>query len=209
MLQKMILVVVLASGGLNLTDTSAYAEDLFRDRIAPILERRCVSCHNDRQQEGDFSLQTAKSALADGYIEPGDPESSHLLDLITPANGKASMPKDADPLSAEEVRLIRDWIRAGAVWPEGLRLEEAQVNDFDWWSFKPVQRTDVPFSDDPWVRTPIDAFILQRLQDEGLTHAAEADRRTLIRRLSFDLIGLPPTPEETQAFVRDPDPQAY
>ena len=89
MLQKMILVVVLASGGLNLTDTSAYAEDLFRDRIAPILERRCVSCHNDRQQEGDFSLQTAKSALTDGYIEPGDPESSHLLDLITPANGKA------------------------------------------------------------------------------------------------------------------------
>ena len=209
MIQKIILVVVLASGGLNLTDTSAYAEDLFRDRIAPILERRCVSCHNDRQQEGDFSLQTAKSALTDGYIEPGDPESSHLLDLITPANGKASMPKDADPLSAEEVRLIRDWIRAGAVWPEGLRLEEAQVNDFDWWSFKPVQRTDVPFSDDPWVRTPIDAFILQRLQDEGLTHAAEADRRTLIRRLSFDLIGLPPTPEETQAFVRDPDPQAY
>jgi len=209
MIQKMILVVVLASGSLNLTDRSAYAEDLFRDRIAPILERRCVSCHNDRQQEGDFSLQTAKSALTDGYIEPGDPESSHLLDLITPANGKASMPKDADPLSAEEVRLIRDWIRAGAVWPEGLRLEEAQVNDFDWWSFKPVQRTDVPFSDDPWVRTPIDAFILQRLQDEGLTHAAEADRRTLIRRLSFDLIGLPPTPEETQAFVRDPDPQAY
>ena len=209
MIQKMILVVVLASGSLNLTDRSAYAEDLFRDRIAPILERRCVSCHNDRQQEGDFSLQTAKSALADGYIEPGDPESSHLLDLITPANGKASMPKDADPLSAEEVVLIRDWIRAGAVWPDGLRLEEAQVNDFDWWSFQPVQRPEVPRLDVPWVRTPIDAFILQRLQDNGLTHATEADRRTLIRRLSFDLIGLPPTPEETQAFVRDPDPQAY
>ena len=209
MIQKMILVVVLASGSLNLTDRSAYAEDLFRDRIAPILERRCVSCHNDRQQEGDFSLQTAKSALADGYIESGAPESSHLLDLITSANGKASMPKDADPLSAEEVVLIRDWIRAGAVWPDGLRLEEAQVNDFDWWSFQPVQRPEVPRLDVPWVRTPIDAFILQRLQDNGLTHATEADRRTLIRRLSFDLIGLPPTPEETQAFVRDPDPQAY
>jgi hypothetical protein len=209
MLQKIILVSVLASGSLNLTDRSAYAEDLFRDRIAPILERRCVSCHNDRQQEGDFSLQTAKSALADGYIESGAPESSHLLDLITSANGKASMPKDADPLSAEEVVLIRDWIRAGAVWPDGLRLEEAQVNDFDWWSFQPVQRPEVPRLDVPWVRTPIDAFILQRLQDNGLTHATEADRRTLIRRLSFDLIGLPPTPEETQAFVRDPDPQAY
>ena len=209
MIQKIILVVVLASGSLNITDTRTQAEDLFQDRIAPILERRCVSCHNDRQQEGDFSLQTAKSALADGYIEPEHPERSHLLDLITPANGKASMPKDADPLSAEEVVLIRDWIRAGAVWPDGLRLEEAQVNDFDWWSFQPVQRPEVPRLDVPWVRTPIDAFILQRLQDNGLTHATEADRRTLIRRLSFDLIGLPPTPEETQAFVRDPDPQAY
>ena len=208
MIGKVILIVVLVSGGLGIGATSTRAEDWFQ-RIAPILERRCVSCHNDRQREGDFSLQTVKNALADGYIEPGDPEGSHLLDLITPANGKAAMPKDADPLSAEEVRLVWDWISAGAVWPEGLRLEEALVNDFDWWSFKPVKHPDVPRWDDPWVRTPIDAFILKRLQDKGLTHAAEADRRTLIRRLSFDLIGLPPTPEETQAFVRDPNPRAY
>ena len=209
MTQNIILVVVLASGGLFLTDTSVRAEDLFRDRIAPILERRCLSCHNDRQREGDFSLQTATSGLADGYIEPGDVEGSHLLDLIVATNGKAAMPKNADPLSDEEVGLVRDWINAGATWPDGLRLEEAQVKEFDWWSFQSIQRPEVPQIDDDWVRTPIDAFILQRLQEKGLTHAAQADRRTLIRRLSFDLIGLPPTPEETESFVLDPDPQAY
>jgi hypothetical protein len=189
--------------------TELRAEDPFRDRIAPIFQRRCLSCHNDREREGEFSLQSARAALADGYIEPGDPAASHLLQLITPENGKAAMPKDADPLSADEVRLIRDWIQAGAKWPDDLRLEEAQVNDFDWWSFQPVRQPDVPQLNDRWVRTPIDAFILQRLREKGLTHSTEADRRTLIRRLSFDLIGLPPTPEQTQAFIDDPDPRAY
>ena len=185
------------------------AEDSFQDRIAPIFQRRCLSCHNDRQREGNFSLQSARAALADGYIEPGEPASSHLMELITPENGKAAMPKDADPLSADEVRLIRDWIQAGAKWPEDLRLEEAQVTDFDWWSFQSVRRPAVPAINDRWVRTPIDAFILERLRDKGLAHSAEADRRTLIRRLSFDLTGLPPTPEQTQAFVDDPDARAY
>ncbi len=193
-----------SSGGAGLC-----AEDAFQERIAPVFQRRCLSCHNDRQREGEFSLQTAKAALADGYIEPGEPASSHLLKLITPENGKAAMPKDADPLSAEDVRAIRDWIQAGAKWPDGLRLEEAQVNDFDWWSFQSVRRPDVPAVNDRWVRTPIDAFILQGLREKGLKHSAEADRRTLIRRLSFDLIGLPPTPQQTQAFVDDPDPRAY
>ncbi|TWU06180.1 DUF1553 domain-containing protein [Stieleria varia] len=214
MIRKLFPAAAMILGILNCASVRSHAEDLFRDQIAPILERRCVSCHNDGQREGDFSLQTATSALADGFIEPGDAENSHLLDLITPTNGKAGMPKDADPLSDAERNLIRDWINDGANWPEGLRLTEAQVSDFDWWSFHPVQRPNVPptqgFSvDDTWVRTPIDAFILKRLHEKGLTHASEADRRTLIRRLSFDLTGLPPTPAETAAFINDPDPHAY
>ncbi len=209
MIRKVILVAAMACMGLRIAGTSAHADDVFQQHIAPILERRCLSCHNDRQPEGDFSLQTANSAMADGYIEPGDPENSHLLELITPADGKAAMPKDADPLSAEEVHLVRTWIRSGAAWPEGLRLEGTQVHDFDWWSFHPLRRTNVPHSDATWGRTPIDAFIHKRSQERGLTHSAEADRRTLIRRLSFDLIGLPPTPEETETFVLDPDPWAY
>jgi len=214
-IHKIVIVVVLiasATGigtGLGIGATRAWADDLFQDRVAPLLERRCVSCHNDQQHEGDYSLQSAQAALADGYIEPGDPEGSHLVDLITPENGKASMPKDADPLSAAEVESIREWIRRGANWPAETRLEESRISDFDWWSFQPIKRPAVPQSSDPWVRTPIDAFVLERLQQKGLEHVDEADRRTLIRRLYFDLIGLPPTPEKTQAFVDDPDPQAY
>ena len=79
------------------------AEDLFQDRVAPIFQRRCLNCHNDRQREGDFSLQSVEAALADGYVEPGDAGASHLLEVITPKNGRAVMPRDADPLSAEEV----------------------------------------------------------------------------------------------------------
>ncbi|WP_339613711.1 DUF1549 domain-containing protein, partial [uncultured Rubinisphaera sp.] len=174
------------------------AEDLFRDRIAPILERRCVTCHNDQQKAGDFSMQSAESAFAGGYIEAGDIESSYLIDLITPENGKAAMPKDASPLSDDERQLLKDWIAAGANWPEGLQLHEPQVSDFDWWSFQPVAKPEVPAIEDPWIKTPVDAFILKRLQEQGLTHSAEAGRRTLIRRLTFDLIGLPPTPGETE-----------
>jgi len=185
------------------------AEDLFRDRIAPILERRCVTCHNDQQKAGDFSMQSAESAFAGGYIEAGDIESSYLIDLITPENGKAAMPKDASPLSDDERQLLKDWIAAGANWPEGLQLHEPQVSDFDWWSFQPVAKPEVPAIEDPWIKTPVDAFILKRLQEQGLTHSDEADRRTLIRRLTFDLIGLPPTPGETEDFVKNEDPQAY
>lgn len=194
---------------LFLAPLNLQAEDLFRDRIVPILERRCVTCHNDQQNAGEFSMQSAESAFAGGYIEAGDVESSYLIDLITPGNGKAEMPKDAAPLTDEEIQLLIDWISAGAKWPEDLHLHEPQVSDFEWWSFQPVAKAEVPDIEDPWVKTPVDAFILKRLQEQGLTHSAQADRRTLIRRLTFDLIGLPPTPEETEAFVNNQDPQAY
>ncbi len=85
--------------------------------------------------------------MADGYIEPGNPQGSHLLDLISSTNGKAAMPKGADPLSAEEVRLVQDWIAGGAKWPNGLRLEVAQVDDLDWWSLRPLSSVALPDSD--------------------------------------------------------------
>ncbi len=209
MIRKAYLIVALYSASVAMDASSLCAEDIFQDRIAPIFERRCVSCHNGHKREGDFSLQSAAEAMMSGYIEPGAPEASHLLDLVTVVSGKAAMPKDADPLSEDEVRLIREWIVSGAKWPSERQLEESHVNDFDWWSFRAVRRPDVPQVNDQWVRTPIDAFVLKQLQDRGLTRAPDADRRTLIRRLTFDLIGLPPTPEECQAFVNDPSPRAY
>lgn len=191
-------------------------DELFRNRVGPLLERRCLSCHNDGERKGGLSLQSTASTLAGGEsgaaVVPGDVGASYLLDLVTSANGRAEMPKDGAPLSAEEVALLREWVAGGAEWPEGLTLEAGRVADADWWSLKPVVRPAVPVvavEDRGRVRTPVDAFVLAKLREAGLGPSREADRRTLIRRLSFDLLGLPPTPGEVEAFVSDPDPLAY
>lgn len=187
----------------------------FAKEVAPILQTRCLNCHNSLDRKGDFSLQTSSELADSGYVESGDAANSRLLEVLTPdGDERPSMPKDGKPLTAAEVGSIRKWIAAGAKWPKGLVLEEPVVDDFDWWSFKPVVRPEVPaFSGDApardWVRTPIDAFVLEKLREKKLTHSRPADRRTLIRRLTYDLIGLPPTPEEVDSFVSDTDPFAY
>ena len=178
------------------------------DDVASVFARHCVRCHNDVDREGDFSLQS-QSAMADsGYVEPGD-RSSHLLAVVTGSDGDPpSMPKGSGPLSADEVAVIERWIVGGARWTAGAKIDQP-VGDFDWWAFRPPVRPQVPADDDPWVRTPIDAFVLEKSRAMGLSHRQQADRRTLIRRLSYDLIGLPPTPSEVQAFVDDQRPGAY
>lgn len=208
-----------ATAGLSLICLStAPADDLFTQQVAPILEKHCFNCHNEATHKGDFSLQTQATAMADGFIEPGDADSSHLIELITPVDGAAEMPQDAPPLTADQITTIKKWIDDGAAWPADVSLQEPHVDDFDWWSYQPIVRPPVPqpppnasrqTSPPNWGRTPIDAFILEKLTQKGLSPSPEADRRTLIRRLSFDLIGLPPTPEQVAAFVSDPDPKAY
>jgi hypothetical protein len=178
------------------------------ERVASVFARHCVRCHNDIDREGDFSLQTAESLENSGVVQPGEPD-SHLLSVIEPSgDDPPSMPKDADPLAPEEVESIRRWIDAGATWDRGARIEEA-VNDSDWWSFRPIEYPDVPATDSDWIRTPIDAFVVAAQAKRGLIFSSEADRRTLIRRLTYDLIGLPPAAEEVEAFVNDPDANAY
>ena len=188
----------------------------FATRIAPIFQRRCLSCHNDSEHKGGLSLQSAASAFKGGesgaVIAPGDPDGSYLLDLIAPADGKAEMPKDADPLTEAEVVAIRRWIAEGAKWPDDLRLEEHAVADTNWWSLQPVVRPALPDLSRErasWVRTPVDAFIAAKHLEHGLSPTAEADRRTLIRRLYYDLIGLPPNPAEVDAFLADSDARAF
>jgi mono/diheme cytochrome c family protein len=193
--------------------SAANGQDLFRDRVAPIIERRCLTCHNAADHKGGLSLETAEGLESGGDsgspVAAGSPDESYLLELITPDKGRAKMPKDADPLKAEEIAAIRDWIAAGAKWPSGHKLTAAKVASTDWWSLKALVKPAVPKVDDAWVCTPIDAFILVRQRELGLSHAPEADRTTLIRRLYFDLIGLPPTPTEIEAFVADKDERAY
>ena len=183
------------------------ASDFFQDQVAPIFQRKCLSCHSGERPKGDFSLSSGKSLLADGYVEPGDAAASHLMELITSTDGKVKMPKDADPLRDQEINAIRKWINDGAKWPPGLVLEERKVKDFNWWSYQPLKRPAVPQLNE--VASPIDKFISEKLQKNGLVPSPPADRRTLIRRVTFDLIGLPPTPDEVEQFIHDEDPLAY
>ena len=191
-------------------------DDLFREKIAPLLQRRCLGCHNDAEHKGGLSFTSAKAAFEGGdsgsVIEPGKPDDSELLAQITPENGKAAMPKDADPLKPEDIELFRQWIAAGAQWPEGFQINDQVATQTDWWSFQPPKRPALPALPPDraaWVRTPVDAFVAAKHVELGTKPAPEADRRTLIRRLSFDILGLPPTIEEVTAFQNDLDPRAY
>jgi hypothetical protein len=195
-------------------NTAIGADVDFRRDVAPIFEKRCLSCHNGAEKKGKLSLQTEKEALAGGEngaaIEPGKPEGSLLLDYIS--GDKPEMPKKGPPLKKEEVALIRDWIAAGAKWPADLALLDRAVADSNWWSLQPLVRPPLPkltAEDEKRVRTPIDTFILTKLREKHLAPSTEADNRALLRRVYFDLIGLPPTPEETAAFLNDKDPRAY
>ncbi len=198
--------VLFASSGFALADDA-----LFQDRVAGIFRRHCLNCHNDEARKGGLSLQTAESAMAGGdsgeVIFPGDPDSSYLLDLITPDEGKAEMPEGTEPLSEEDRQVIHDWITAGAAWPKHLTLEPEI-----WWSFRPLEQPALPEVDDDraaWCKTPLDRFVAAKHAELGLSPAAEADRRTLIRRLYFDLIGLPPSPSEVEQFVASEEADAY
>jgi hypothetical protein len=198
-----------------LTVSTICADDQFTQSVAPLLEKRCLHCHNDDDQKGDFSLQSRQQLLDSGFVVPGNAANSHLLAVVQPSvdSAKPAMPEDGEPLTADEVSILKNWIQAGALWPDARILQEPVLSDFDWWSFRPLQ-TQVPPefsdpSDNAWIRNPIDAFVLAKLKEKSLHPSPEADRRTLIRRLTYDLIGLPPTPEEIHAFVSDVSDNAY
>ncbi len=186
-------------------------DSFFRERIAPIFESHCVRCHEGEKPKGGLSLvsaeQFAKGGESGPLVAPGKPDESSLVEYIS--GDAPEMPKDGKPLSVDEVAAIRRWIQDGAVWPTGAELTDKREYDLNWWSLKSLRKPTPPEVHSNWVRTPIDAFILDKLSEHKLRPSAEADRQTLIRRLYFDLIGLPPSYEEVQAFVVDKDPQAY
>ncbi|MBT3481303.1 MAG: DUF1553 domain-containing protein [Opitutales bacterium] len=176
----------------------------FERDIAPILEAKCLGCHNPNQQEGDFSMATLEAIQTadEEYVIPGNAEESMLYWITLPLDdGEApEMPEEGDALTEEETKALAAWIDAGAEWPGGLVLKEASKADESWWSYQPLSKPK---------HASLDAYIESTLKTNGLTLNPEADRRTLIRRVSLDLTGLPPTPEEVEAFVTNPDPQAY
>ena len=173
--------------------------------VRPILADNCFACHGPdaKTREADLRLDTKAGAFSEpsGYpvIVPGEPEESELYLRIASNDDHYRMPPAGfnKTLTPEQVDVITQWIREGAKWEEH-------------WAFTtPIRPTPPDVKNRDWIRNPIDAFILSRLEKEGLQPASEADKRTLIRRLSFDLTGLPPTREEVHQFLADDSPDAY
>ncbi len=173
----------------------------FETEIAPIFVQHCVRCHSPENKKGELSLATFNDLKANEYVVPGQPEESYLLEVVSPVDGEPpAMPKEGDPLSANEVALLHRWISAGADWPDEVRLEPPVVSDLNWWSLKPIVLPPIPQVN---ASHPIDAFINAKLAQQKLVPMETADPLILIRRVTFDLTGLPPTPEEIDAFVEE------
>jgi hypothetical protein len=189
--------------------TASSSVNLFRRYIKPVLTDKCLNCHNSEKKKGSLDLSRRDLALKGGKSGPAliftRVEDSLLFQRIS--NGE--MPPQ-NPLSAEQVTAFKQWIASGAAYEgEPLRASRKRAGA-DWWSLQPIRSPAIPAgAERSWIRTPIDAFILAKLKEKGLTPSPEADRRTLIRRATFDLLGLPPTPEEIDAFVQDPSLDAY
>ena len=174
------------------------------DDVKAIFTTKCVSCHGPDKQRGGLRLDRKTDALTGGdsgaAVVPGKPADSPLLKRITSTDADERMPPKGDRLSAKEVAALTEWVKAGAKWPD----DGATANPTDWWSLKPVARPPIHEA-----RNAIDHFVAAKLRDNGLSLSPPADRRTLIRRLKFDLLGLPPTPEEVETFAADASPDAY
>ncbi|MBI4328155.1 MAG: DUF1549 domain-containing protein, partial [Chloroflexi bacterium] len=187
--------------------------DFVKD-IRPIFEATCYKCHGPDKQQGEFRLDVKAAAFKGGEhhapdIVPGKSADSPLIHFVAGLVPDMQMPAKGDPLTAGQIGLLRAWIDQGAPWPDGIDTVQAK-DKADPWAFKPVSRPAVPpVKKADWPRNEIDHFILNELERERLTPSPEADRRTLIRRLYFNLIGLPPTPTEVDAFIQDRDSDAY
>lgn len=174
----------------------------FSRDVRPLLNQNCMPCHGGVRQKNGVSFLFREEALGTGKsgkrtIVPGKPDESELIARITSKDPDARMPYHAPPLPPQQIDLLRRWIKQGAKWE-------------DHWAFvapKPQALPAVRRSD--WLRQPLDRFVLARLEREGLSPSAEADKSGLLRRVSLDLTGLPPTPEEQASFLADSSPNAY
>ena len=192
---------------------TAFAEEAvdYTKQIKPVLRERCYACHGVLKQEGGLRLDTAAFAIKGGEsgvaIQSDAVEDSLLLERISATEEAERMPPEGEPLKADEIAAIRAWIQQGAKAPTD---EQAERDPRDHWAFKAPVRPAVPTVEDAaWSRNPIDAFIAAEYQKRGLTPQRFADKRIWLRRVSLDLIGLPPTPAELNAFVADESSDAY
>ena len=199
---------------------SAAAVQFFETKVRPVLVANCFECHAEKKQRGDLRLDSLAAMLEGGEqgpaIVPGHPEKSLLVKAIN-QDGKLKMPPKNKKLSRDEIDALTQWIKMGAPWPSSekstpTRKGEFQISDKDraHWAYQPVKRPTPPnVKNQAWVRNPIDAFILAKLEAKGLAPAPPASKQELVRRLYYDLTGLPPTPRDVEAFVNDKATDAY
>ncbi|RLS56201.1 MAG: DUF1553 domain-containing protein [Planctomycetota bacterium] len=188
--------------------------EYFETHVRPLLVEHCQKCHGTAKQQAGLRLDSRMAALAGGdqgpALIPGNPTASLLLTAIK-YTGDTQMPP-AGKLAEEQIASLEKWIAMGAPWPATVSLPDAEriEKQRKHWAFQPVKPVEIPsVTDSGWCRTPVDQFVLQRLERQQLSPTPAADRRTLIRRVTYDLTGLPPTPEEVEAFVQDQHPEAY
>jgi hypothetical protein len=197
--------------------SAASDADFFENKIRPILANNCYGCHTTTQLGGlrvDSRDALLKGGASGPAILPGDPNKSLLIQAIRQSNDKLKMPKGGK-LKADEIDSLTEWIRSGAQWPEAkiaVTAKSAEVFRPElrtFWSFLPIHKPPVPqVQDAGWAKTDIDRFILAALEKQGMKPVKPADRRTILRRASLDLTGLPPTPDEIDAFEKDNSPDA-
>jgi hypothetical protein len=169
--------------------------------VKPILNKKCITCHGGVKAKAGFSVLFREDALANTEsgkpaIIPGDPEGSEMIRRITVNDPEERMPYKHEPLSKNEISILKRWIKQGAKWG-------------DHWAYLPVKKTEVPGEDDKWIRNDVDKFIYARLDEEKLKPSAQADKPTLLRRVSLDLIGMYPSSNVAQSFLKSNDDKAY
>src|SRR5262245_26899218 len=198
------------------------AFQFFEQKVRPLLTENCFECHSAKKQRGGLRLDSLASALTGGdqgpALVPGQPDKSLLIKAVRHEDRELKMPP-SKKLTREQVADLTRWVKMGAPWPGAdasagstTRKGEFRITDKDraHWAFQPVKRPDVPaVKDKAWARNPIDAFILARLEAKGLRPNPPAAKLELLRRVYYDLTGLPPTPKEVEAFLADTSPRAY
>ncbi len=189
----------------------ANADEFFNSKIEPLLKQRCYECHShEKKMKAGLTLDS-KSGWEEGgdsgpSIVVGNPDDSLLIKMVRWSDKEHQMPPK-EKLPAAEIALLEAWVKQGA--PDPRVLAKTRPSATDWWSLKPLVKPALPVIAGATVEHPVDRFIRARLAERKLTASQEADRRTLIRRLYFDLHGLPPSLSEVEAFEKDSDPQAY
>jgi cytochrome c553 len=191
------------------------AAEFFEKEIRPLLAEKCQSCHGEKKTGGGLDL-TSRDALLKGggrgsVVVPGKPTESLLIKAVNHV-GDLKMPQKGK-LSAKEIEKLTLWVARGAVWPDSGKVSRtfaATEKQRRWWAFQPVRAVAVPVvKDREWPRSDLDRFVLAELEKHAIPPAKPAERRVLLRRVTFDLTGLPPTPEEVEAFLKDDSPAAF